>query len=393
MFISKINCLSCVLFCVSSVCVSSVSGGQLSSSIQVQANIALLKENKSCPGCDLSGADLNRFDLSDANLERANLSRAKMYLVDLSGANLRNADLQEAELGGADLADADLRGANLTGVSFAGAYIKGALFDGEMISSTPYARDNISDVQEIVYVEDTVNAKAIPETEEIVIASRRDFEETPPSATVEESPAPVSKSTQQAGILEKSVPAPDAKAVPAMQSVRIHDEGERDHFEESPEVVPAVAPLPDITNKKEDAPQAETALQEHIEVAAVSDAVTLSSEVTQSLERLLDTNKCYGCNLGGVLLKGENLDSADLEGADLSGADLSDADLEGANLKGANLTNADLSGADLSGADLYKANLTNADLTGATLEQTLLDDTTMEGAKVVQPPLLFPESN
>lgn len=49
--------------------------GQLSSSTEVQANIAILTETKSCPQCDLSGADLNRLDLSGANLEGANLSR------------------------------------------------------------------------------------------------------------------------------------------------------------------------------------------------------------------------------------------------------------------------------------------------------------------------------
>ena len=108
------------------------------------------------------------------------------------------------------------------------------------------------------------------------------------------------------------------------------------------------------------------------------------SELFENIERLLDTNQCYGCNLTGANLTGENLEDADLEGADLSNALLQNADLEGANLKGANLSGADLSGADLSKADLYKAVLTDADLTNANLENTLLDDADLSGVKGYQ---------
>ena len=219
---------------------SHVLAEQLSPSTEVQANIAILRETKSCSQCDLSGADLNRLDLSGANLEGANLSRARMSLANLSGANLHNANLREAVFSGADLGDADLRGADLTGASLIGAYMGGALLDGEMVSVTPYAKDEISDLEETVYVEDTVHSKTPQETEEMSIAARRDFEETPPAVPIEKreqepvkqvSPvAQVENVTLSYGdaagntLPEQSAAAPDSKAAPAIQEVRIEEE-------------------------------------------------------------------------------------------------------------------------------------------------------------------------
>ncbi len=216
---------------------SSALCGQLSISTEVQGNISILQETKSCPQCDLSGADLNRMDLSGANLEGANLSRAQLYLANLSGANLRDADLRETGFGGADLAGADLRGADLRGTSFAGAYMSGILLDGELISTTPYAQEQMSNVQETVYVEDTVKSKTVPETEEMSIGARRDFEETPPALPAEKtavakkesepvSPVNDGPITEQAVPGEAMVPqespaAPDAKTSPTLQQVRM----------------------------------------------------------------------------------------------------------------------------------------------------------------------------
>lgn len=78
----------------------SASGSGLTPSPEVQKNITVLQESKSCPQCDLSGANLIRMDLSGANLEGANLSRAKLNLADLTGANLRFADLRDVVFGG-----------------------------------------------------------------------------------------------------------------------------------------------------------------------------------------------------------------------------------------------------------------------------------------------------
>lgn len=69
-----------------------------------------------CPGCNLSGADLQSKDLRYANLRGADLTKA-----DLRGAYLKNADLSHADLRGANLKSADLTGANLRGANLKGA--------------------------------------------------------------------------------------------------------------------------------------------------------------------------------------------------------------------------------------------------------------------------------
>jgi uncharacterized protein YjbI with pentapeptide repeats len=92
------------------------------------------------------------------------------------------------------------------------------------------------------------------------------------------------------------------------------------------------------------------------------------------LEKLLDENKCYGCDFSGVDLSDKNLDEADLERSNFSNALLEGIDLSEANLKGVSFLNANLKNADLRKADLYKANFSGADLTGADLKGALLDD-------------------
>jgi len=72
------------------------------------------QQSHSCPGCDLSGANLagRSFELGD--LTGANLSEAILYR-----ANLRASVLTGATLTGADLKGADLR--NATGADLGGA--------------------------------------------------------------------------------------------------------------------------------------------------------------------------------------------------------------------------------------------------------------------------------
>jgi uncharacterized protein YjbI with pentapeptide repeats len=112
-----------------------------SNSDRVIKNISILEKTKSCPECDLSGAELNRMDLSGSNLQGADLTEAKLYLVNFSGANLQNAHLRRAKLGGADLAGADLRGADLQGAELNGAYHEGAKFDDEFVKTKPYEEE------------------------------------------------------------------------------------------------------------------------------------------------------------------------------------------------------------------------------------------------------------
>jgi uncharacterized protein YjbI with pentapeptide repeats len=486
---------------------STLFAGQHSVSTEVQANITTLQETKSCPECNLSGADLNRMDLSGANLQGANLSRSKMFLTDLSDANMQNSDLREAQFGGADLANADLRGADLTGASLAGAYLVGAILDGEMVTTSLYAQNEIADIEETVYVEDTVKPKNLPETEDLTIASRRDFEETPPSVPVEVIPQektamvepivsvqkndiPLEKAIEQSDPENKEISSA-AKEIPVIQEVRIQEQEdspqvlhtdntkkqlsenhpiERTAKVEEPAVeadihekvetelqkteeIVSVPQLKSAVATVEPAPvvhaipdEEQTEIKEKAEVAAsaevqdekiqtadvestetslaavpvdvhtempqkdiaeendqvvegtteIKDALSVhgpGDEILQNIEILLDTNRCYDCNLAGADLSGKNLEEADLEEADLSNALLQNADLEGANLKGANLSGADLSDADLSEADCYRAILTGADLTNTNLEGTLLDDANLSGVKGYLESMLLMEEN
>ena len=471
---------------------------QLSISSEVKANISILREKNECKGCNLSGANLNRFDLAEANLEGANLTRARLYLTNLSGANLRNTDLREAQFGGADLSDANLRGANLVGTSFSGAYMSGAHLDGEMVTTTPYVKDEISNIEEVVYVDDTVTSKVLPETKKMNVGPRRDFEETPPSvpagreATYKEKQSPeiadvttaelIQDKSTDISLPEQSAIAPAAKHVPVLQEVKIpqkvrtenivkkaakEDLGSKDTKEtnkQNADIVIEVEPVKQAVTEQSSVVKAgnltdaveipaEVSEQEVVTVSedGASDVATEtslqpvegqkstsenmkmsedkgevvakdtptesktgiaeneiekgegvvsrllgmfsdtkpSSEIMRNVAVLLDTNKCYGCNLSGVNLSGEDLGNADLEGADLSDAVLNEVDFEGANLKGADLTGADLTGADLSEADMYKASLKGANLTNAKLEDTLLDDVDLSGVNGYQKAMML----
>jgi len=506
---SKPYCCSILILLAVSLSFSFPVAAEFSPSTEVQKNISILQESKDCPQCNLSGANLNRMDLSGANLEGADLSRAKLFLTNLSGANLHGADLREAKFGGADLAGADLRGADLTGASLVGAYMEGVLLDGEMVTTTPYAQNNISNVEELVYVEDTVNAKALPENDEINIGLRRDFEETPPIVQTDDKSLQeneeatertslenrvIEEETEKPVLPEQSAIAPDAKTAPVIENVRIEEDIEPEilHSDstkkqlstgtsenqvqkqeedlESNKIDDAFAvkeepegidqsfttnePQSDVVTEteasataleeKQNTKNAELVQEEVVPVATVVEDVrkdetvieevdqTLSnasqepvlqeqkidvksvetkpasivermlnvfsspepsSEVMRNVVVLLETNRCYGCNLQGVNLSGEDLEDADLEGADLRNAVLSKVDFEGANLKGADLSGADLTGADLSEADMYKASLKGANLTNASLEDTLLDDVDLSGVTGYQKTMIMIQKN
>lgn len=96
------------------------------------------------------------------------------------------------------------------------------------------------------------------------------------------------------------------------------------------------------------------------------------------LQKLKDTNECYGCDLFVANLRG-----ADLEEAFLSKANLSRADLTEAELSGAVLMEVDLSKANLSDANLTGANLTGANLSYATMQGVILCNTTMPDQSII----------
>jgi uncharacterized protein YjbI with pentapeptide repeats len=117
--------------------------------------------------------------------------------------------------------------------------------------------------------------------------------------------------------------------------------------------------------------------------AMVYDVVTPAQAMLKQqkvITRLLDEERCVGCDLAGADLSGQNLENADLERVNLQGANLADIDLEEANLKGALLSGANLRDADLREADLYMADFSGADLTGAQLDGALIDSADFTGA-------------
>jgi uncharacterized protein YjbI with pentapeptide repeats len=400
-------------------------------SVTAKENLEKLIKTNSCKGCDLAGLNLNRMEFSGADLEGADLSLAKLFLTNLSGANLKNAILTGAGFGGADLGEADLRGADLRGTSLDGAYLGGTLLDGEFVTAKPYENIGVAEVEKEVYVSDQAKSKRNPETKEVKVAARRDFEEPPPTLapkqptedlTVDTRTEQTDEVVQEAPPISLPKPPAAKKATPVQEIV----------VASSKEDVPvAVAEKkPPVETKQNDADMSQTAVTESPEenisekavepektasappvvgktvpetvvveessilpepaVIAESPAVAgaednLSENMAEdtikrdNLSRLLDTDRCFGCDLSGLDLSGKNLDGADLEQADLSGCNLEKVDLEEANLKGALLLKANLRNAKLKDADLYKADLTDADLTGADVKGAMFDGAELAG--------------
>ena len=83
-----------------------------------------------CPGCDLSGANLDRRDLTGADLSGANLRGATFSRTILRGANLAGADLAGAPFKRHDLAGTNLSAANLEGATLHRAVLRGANLSG-----------------------------------------------------------------------------------------------------------------------------------------------------------------------------------------------------------------------------------------------------------------------
>ena len=84
-----------------------------------------IQAQTSCPGVDLSDAELEGADLSGADLSGATLAG-----TNLSDANLSEANLTDAEITDADLSDADLTGATLEGATISGTNLDGATLCG-----------------------------------------------------------------------------------------------------------------------------------------------------------------------------------------------------------------------------------------------------------------------
>lgn len=119
-------------------------------------------------------------------------------------------------------------------------------------------------------------------------------------------------------------------------------------------------------------------------------AETMAVRQSLLIDRLLDNDRCIGCDLAGADLAGKRLKGADLERVNLQGANLEGVNLSRANLKGADFSGANLKSANLSKADLYNAKFIDADLSGAKLDGALIDSADFTGAKGVEG-ILSPE--
>lgn len=362
-------------------------------SVTAQENLKQLIKTRSCRGCDLSGLKLNTMDLAGVDLEGADLSFTKLYLTNLAGANLRNTKLNGAVFGGADLGEADLRGADLQGASLDSAYLGEALIDAKPAEEPPAPLAVGQSLQ------DTSIPAATTETKELM--------EVPTDVSIPK-PPPATEITQEDEVI---VDSPEKESV-------AHEVAEMDNATESGEQVIIAQDKGSeksvinktnieqagVTGSKSTSenPKGSEVAEKDLHAKPILDvgeaAATKSSQdnrktvtnVDQSnedlavenvkkanLERLLDKNKCFGCDLSGLDLSGKNLKGADLEKADLSGCNFENAKLDRANLKGALLQHANLRNASLREADLYKADFTGADLTNADVKEALFD-----GAKI-----------
>lgn len=409
----------------------------------VQENKEKLIKTKSCPGCNLVGANLNRTDLAGADLQGADLSNAKFFLANLAGANLQKARLRGAGFGGADLAKANLRGADLQDVSFDGAYIEGAHFDKEY--KALLKKQKAAAAEELkTQLEETAK---LPDDSEKTSATEQEPEATTGQVEKDKvaapAPAPATAPASSSPTAPAQTPAvqqPQASKTPArnadqaaMATGTTDSTGIQQGAEEEKPVglpepammsgeappVKTVQPMREIviaepgaavttpstakdagaeqkaeTKSADDASQVDSANGQAVATtdqppSMANDPGGSKSPATEppadkekmdNIARLVKSKKCFSCDLSGSNLSGMRLAGADLEKADLSDCNLEEATLAGANLKGAILRRANLKKANLKNADLYKADLTAADLTGADMKKALVDETVLTDA-------------
>ncbi|MDD2468889.1 MAG: pentapeptide repeat-containing protein [Desulfobulbus sp.] len=291
----------------------------------VEKNVQRLLKTKSCPGCDLAGADLSQSRLAKANLNGANLSGANLNLADLSGANLQQAILFETNLSGADLSFADLEGAEFRATKLEGAHFERTRIKGRTVNRLIHA-DN---------------------------AQAGWFDLGPDEEHVAANPTGEAKNTESI-----AAAAPESTTDPLAQLPP-----------------PAAGPTSAANTAAMAAPE------QPIEAAKPE----LSEARQQMLEKMFDQERCIDCDLSGLDLSGRDMEGFDLERADFTGSNLQDADFSKANLKGTKFQNCLMQKADLGDADLYRADFTGADLTDADLEDAKVEGADFSGATGLKP--------
>lgn len=384
-------------------------------------NLEKLIVTRACPNCNLAGLNMSRLDLEGVDLHGADLSNATMQLVNLTGANLQKAILRGTHFGGADLGNADLQGADLRGATLEGAYLGGTKLDGKFVITEPYQSLGIEGVKKKVYVDDPTQTKRLPRTKAAIIDQKKKTGETAsiPIAVVDSGEGTGSPTRKSAPQVVQMKDAPVVKKIVPMKKVQLDESYGQSGSKTKPAAEGAASPVEreadahvegkSIARESKESRKVETDVVEVVredltpekessdspEQAAVkaedgkktgklrkgSQAVVLAENKTirDTIDQLLDANRCYECDLSNQDLSGKDLESADLEKANFSNTNLQKADLRKANLKGADLRNANLRGADLRDADLYKANLRAADLTDAKLEGAMFDNAETEG--------------
>lgn len=351
--------------------------------VTAKENLERLITTGKCVECDLTGLNLNRMDLSGTDLRNSDLSFTSCFLTNFSGADLRGTTLNGTVFGGADLGDADLRGADLRGADLESAYLGGTLMEGDMVPVKQFKEYGISDIQKDTFVADQRKTKSSRVPGAIKIGAQRVLHDPPP-------PLPAKLVNRTNGVDDvkpdgqiavppvTNVAAPVKKTAspPAEVEVVIKNTDKPVMLSQPGEVMETdiMAPLPQqskvhVTSNGNGSQKRKTGKK-----------VSVSPEKMQKMARLIESNKCYGCDLSGLDLSGLDLEEADLEKANLSDCNLTEADLQSANLKGADLRGADLSHSDLKSADLYRAKLEGARLTGADMKGTKLDDAEVSGA-------------
>jgi uncharacterized protein YjbI with pentapeptide repeats len=108
------------------------------------ANLARLRQENSCVGCNLSAADLSNGKFVGADLTGATLVDAKLVEADLKGAKLSRANLIGANLENAALHDADLSNAEMSKVNLSGAFLNPANLSGARLPESFLANANFS---------------------------------------------------------------------------------------------------------------------------------------------------------------------------------------------------------------------------------------------------------
>lgn len=350
-----------------------------------------LTHPRSCPGCDLSQAELpDGIDLSGYDLSRTRFNGARLRSANLQGADFAGADLSGADVSGANLRAAKLATTALVGVDFSRAQtdadfssidLTRARFKGSELNGNRFNRAQLVDA-------DLSESKLVGVDFGKVVAPRVNF-----SASRIENTHFVGAVLSSASFKDLQVPN--------------YNVGKPIDFSGA-----------DLNGADFNGANCRG---KSFRICTRTDAATtcpagnkgpcldfVSALVARNRETLHSTSECKGCDLRGATLDNKGgprivLDGADLryaslyrfnapdgsfvdaklQGADIVG-DYTRAKMHGADLRADRLmgtfVEAQLQGADLSGADIQMSDYRRANLIKAKLNNALVYGTDLRGA-------------